>query len=418
MYRKELQVERWSIERLIPYARNARTHTDEQVAQIAASIAEFGFNQPVLISPDGSIIAGHGRVLAARRLGHSHVPVIVLEHLNENQKRAFMLADNKLALNAGWDEQMLRLELEALAEQDFPMQLTGFPEEELGALLADLADDAVDPDQVPEAKTQVTSQLGDLWELGDHRLLCGDGTDREHLDRVLGGASSDLVFSDLPYNANYSGKTPQRLTIANDNLGQEFGAFLRKACQTLLGVHAGPVYICMSSGELHRLHAAFVEAGGHWSTYVIWAKNTFTLGRSDYQRQYEPILYGWREGNKHFWCGDRNQGDVWNFDKPHCNDVHPTMKPVELIERAVSNSSRRGDVVLDPFVGSGSTVIACERTGRRARVVEIEPGYVDVVVRRWQIYSGGQARLAPEGRSFEEVAQQRLAAGPPEEAEA
>jgi DNA modification methylase len=405
-----LQVESWPLERLIPYARNARTHSGRQVAEIAASISAFGFNNPVLVDPDGGIIAGHGRVLAARKLGLSEVPVIVLSHLSENQKRAFMLADNRLALNAGWDEQMLRLELQTLAEAGFNLDLTGFDQQELDQLLASLGRQAlVDPDEVPELGAEMVTQPGDLWILGDHRLLCGDGTQGEDLERVLGGTGSDLIFADLPYNADYVGKTSHRLKIANDDLREQFGAFLTAACRSMLKVHAGPIYICMSSRELHRLYAAFTEAGGHWSTYVIWAKHTFTLGRSDYQRQYEPILYGWREGSRHYWCGDRNQGDVWYINKPHRNDAHPTMKPVELVERAITNSSRKGDVVLDPFAGSGTTVLACERTGRRARVVEIEPRYADVVVRRWQQYSGQVARLDQGGWNFEEVSEQRRA---------
>ena len=220
----------------------------------------------------------------------------------------------------------------------------------------------------------------------------------------------DLVFTDLPYNVDYVGKGSAKLKLANDNLGSEFGNFLMAACRSMLKVSQGSLYICMSSGELHRLYAAFTESGGHWSTYVIWAKSAFTLGRSDYQRQYEPILYGWRDGAKHYWCGDRDQADVWFIDKPHRNDLHPTMKPVALAERAIENSSRRGNVVLDPFAGSGSTVIACENTGRLGRAVEIDPRYVDAIVIRWQTYTGRRAVLDADGRGFEEVASERLRA--------
>jgi DNA modification methylase len=404
-----LQVQLWAIERLIPYARNARTHSDQQVAQIAASIAEFGFNNPVLTDPEGGIIAGHGRVLAARLLGHTEVPVIVLEHLNKNQKQAFMLADNQLALKASWDEAMLRLELEALTQSGFDVQITGFCQEELEQLLADLNRQvpAADPDEAPALDEEAVTEPGDLWVLGNHRLLCGDGTKHGDLERVLTGATSDMIFTDLPYNANYTGKTAHRLTIVNDNLGDQFVEFLDAACQAMLAVSRGAIYICMSSRELHNLHEAFLKAGGHWSTHLIWAKHTFTLGRSDYQRQYEPLLYGWKEGSPHHWCGDRDQGDVWFIDKPHRNDLHPTMKPVELVERAITNSSRKGDVVLDPFAGAGSTVLAAERTRRRACVIEIDPKYADVIVRRWQSYSGKQAQLEVGGQSFEQVAEQR-----------
>jgi DNA modification methylase len=219
----------------------------------------------------------------------------------------------------------------------------------------------------------------------------------EHRKRE--NAQCDLVFADLPYNVNYAGKNAKQMKIANDNLGDGFRDFLLAACQCMVNASRGPLYVCMSSSELHRLYAAFSEAGGHWSTYIVWVKNTFTLGRSDYQRQYEPILYGW--------CGDRNQGDVWFIDKPHANDLHPTMKPVELVERAIENSSRRGNLVLDPFAGSGSTVIACENLGRKARVIELDPGYADVIVRRWQNYTGRTAEREQDGRSFDQIAEER-----------
>src|SRR5260370_10937164 len=294
-----LKVEVWPLERLIPYARNGRTHSDQQVAQIAASIAEFGFINPVPADSAGGIIVGHGRVLAARKLGHTEVPVIVLGHLNENQKRAFMVADNRLALSAGWDEEMLQLELEALTQSGFNVQITGFDQRELDQLLTDLSRQALaDPDEAPAASDEVVTQPGDLWLLGEHRLLCGDGTKRGDLERVLDGFSSDLIFTDLPYNANYTGKTSSRLTIVNDNLGDQFGRFLAAACEAMLAVNSGPIYICMSSRELHHLYEAFSKAGGHWSTYVIWAKHHLTLGRSGYQRPYQPIFSGLLGGGR------------------------------------------------------------------------------------------------------------------------
>jgi DNA modification methylase len=404
-----LQVQSWPVSRLLPYARSARTHSDSQVNQIAASIAEFGFNNPVLADPSGSIIAGHARVLAARKLGYTEVPVIALAHLSEAQKRAFRLADNKLALNAGWNLDLLRQELEELAAQDFSLPLTGFLEEELQELLAQDKQQWNDPDEAPEVGSQAISSTGDLWLLGNHRLLCADATQPESLVRVLAGQHCQMVFTDLPYNVNYEGKTPRKLKLVNDNLGSRFGTFLTQACQAMLPVSDGPLYLCMSSSELHRLYAAFTEAGGHWSTYVIWAKNTFTLGRSDYQRQYEPILYGWPEGKQHFWCGARNQSDVWFIDKPHRNDLHPTMKPVALIEQALANSSRAGDLILDPYAGSGSTLIACEQQGRCACLVELDPCYVDVIVRRWQDHTGKRALLEHTRCTFEEVTAERLA---------
>ncbi len=282
MLREDLKIEAWAMDRLIPYARNARQHSEAQVAQIAASIAEFGFNNPLLVGPDGGIIAGHARLLAARKLGHTEVPVIVLGHLTENQKRAFVLADNKLALNAGWDSEMLRLELEALAEQNFDLELTGFDENELAEVLAqETTRGCLDPDSIPELETEPVSRAGDVWILGKHRILCGDGTYGEDVARVLDGKPCHLVFADPPYNVDYVGKGPDRMKLANDNLGTEFAAFLRSACDAILAVSQGPVYICMSSSELATLQSAFFDAGGHWSTWIIQSLSGITPGSAE-----------------------------------------------------------------------------------------------------------------------------------------
>jgi len=412
----DLQVVRWPVERLLPYARNARTHSDEQVAQIAASIAEFGWTNPILAGGDGVVIAGHARLLAARKLGITEVPVIILDHLSESQRRALVIADNRLALNAGWDEEMLRVELDALREDDFNLDLLGFGDDELEALLSEPDSEVTgntDDDAVPEPPETAVTVLGDVWLLGDHRLLCGDATNLEAVQKVLAGGLADMVFTDPPYNVNYGATMKDKLRgkkrkIANDNLGDGFEQFLRDVCANLLTVAKGAIYVCMSSSELHTLHRAFTESGGHWSTFVIWAKNTFTMGRSDYPRQYEPILYGWKEGTDHFWCGARDQGDVWLVKKPVANDLHPTMKPVELVERAVRNSSKSRDTVLDPFGGSGSTLIACEKAGRQARLIELEPKYCDVIVRRFQEFAGKPATLESDRRAFAEVAAERL----------
>jgi len=412
----DLQLVTWPVERLIPYARNARTHSDEQVAQIAASIAEFGWTNPILAGSDGIIIAGHARLLAARKLGMTEVPVIVLDHLTETQRRALVLADNRLALNAGWDEEMLRIELESIRDDGFDLDLTGFSDDELEDLLREPEEviaGNTDEDAAPEAPETAVTVPGDVWLLGDHRLLCGDATQIEAVEKVLAGGLADMVFTDPPYNVNYGATMKDKLRgkrrkIANDDLGEGFEQFLRDACVNMLAVTKGAVYISMSSSELHTLHKAFAAAGGHWSTFVIWAKNTFTMGRSDYQRQYEPILYGWKEGTDHYWCGARDQGDVWFVKKPVSNDLHPTMKPVELVERAIRNSSKSRDTVLDPFGGSGSTLIACEKAGRQARLIELEPKYCDVIVRRWQEFSGKEAKLEADARPFAEVAAERL----------
>jgi DNA modification methylase len=265
----------------------------------------------------------------------------------------------------------------------------------------------------PEVETEPVSRPGDLWLLGEHKLLCGDATQAEPYRTLLGEELADMVFTDPPYNVNYANTAKDKLRgtnrpILNDNLGEAFEAFLTAACQNLLEVTKGAVYIAMSSSELDTLQSAFRAAGGRWSTFIIWAKNTFTLGRSDYQRQYEPILYGWRDGADHFWCGARDQGDVWQIKKPAKNDLHPTMKPVELVERAVRNSSKTRDIVLDPFGGSGSTLIACEKAGRRARLIELDPKYVDVIVKRWQNWSGLQAIRVADGVAFDDVTAQAM----------
>lgn len=408
-----LQVLTWPVERLIPYARNARTHSDDQVAQIAASIAEFGWTNPLLVGSDGILIAGHARLLAARKLGMTEVPVIVLEHLTETQRRALVIADNQFAIRgAAWDEEMLRVELESLKEDGFGLDLVGFTDEELDGLLREpeqIPGGNTDEDAVPEEPETPITVPGDVWILGDHRLLCGDATQFGSFEKVLASGLADMVFTDPPYNVNYGATMKDKLRgkhrkIANDNLGQGFAQFLKEACSNILAVTKGAVYVCMSSSELATLQKVFREAGGHWSTFVIWAKNTFTMGRSDYQRQYEPILYGWKEGSDHYWCGARDQGDVWFVKKPVSNDLHPTMKPVELIERAIRNSSKSRDTVLDPFGGSGSTLIACERTGRQGRMIELEPKYCDVSILRWQEFTGKEAVHDSDGRPFGEIA--------------
>ena len=409
---ESLAIERWSLERLLPYAANARTHSESQVAQLAGSIVEFGFNVPVLVDERGVLIAGHGRLLAARHLGLAEVPVIRLDHLTDAQVRAYRLADNQLALNAGWDDELLSAELARLQEEGFGLDLIGFSAEELDALMAPLDDegdgqgDETGEDEVPEPPVDPVTRPGDLWILGRHRLLCGDSTVLADVEKVLGGAPANMCFTDSPYNVDYGapGKGGKGRRILNDALGGGFKQFLYDVCVNILAVTKGAVYMCMSSSELHTLQSAFLEAGGHWSTFIIWAKNTFTLGRSDYQRQYEPILYGWKEGGGHYWCGARDQGDVWSINKPARNDLHPTMKPVELVERAIGNSSRENEIILDPFGGSGTTLIACERMGRQARLLELDPKYVDVIVLRWQEQTGEAAILDGDGRTFTELA--------------
>lgn len=406
------KIEQWPTAKLVPYARNARTHSDAQVAQIAASIAEFGFTNPILAGSDGVIVAGHGRLAAAQKLGLDVVPVVVLDHLTPTQRRALVIADNRIAENAGWDEELLRVELEGLQDEGFDLDLTGFDADALAELLAGdepVNEGQTDEDAVPEVGETPVSRPGDVWRLGPHRLLCGDATVAASYEALLDGERVDMVFTDPPYNVNYANSAKDKLrgkdrAILNDNLGDGFYDFLLAALTPTVANCRGGIYVAMSSSELDVLQAAFRAAGGKWSTFIIWAKNTFTLGRADYQRQYEPILYGWPEGAQRHWCGDRDQGDVWQIKKPQKNDLHPTMKPVELVERALRNSSRPGSMVLDPFGGSGTTLIAAEKSGRVARLIELDPKYADVIVRRWQDWSGKQATREADGLSFDDQA--------------
>jgi DNA modification methylase len=407
------RIEHWPMDKLLPYARNARQHSDEQIAQIAASIAEFGFVNPCLVGADGVLVAGHGRLAAARKLGLSTVPVVVLDHLTPTQRRALVLADNRLAELSTWDNDLLRIELEALQDDGFDLDLTGFDADALAELLAGEEPEhegQTEDDAVPEIPEEPVSKPGDVWRLGPHRLVCGDATAAESYAQLFpDGERADMVFTDPPYNVNYANSAKDKLRgkhrpILNDALGAGFHDFLYDALSLLVAHTRGAIYVAMSSSELDTLQAAFRSAGGHWSTFIIWAKNTFTLGRADYQRQYEPILYGWPEGAERHWCGDRDQGDVWQIKKPQKNDLHPTMKPVELVERAIRNSSRPGDVVLDPFGGSGTTLIAAEKSGRVARLIELDPKYADVIVRRWQDWTGKQTTRESDGLAFDQAA--------------
>ncbi len=404
-------VEQWPLAKLIPYANNARTHDEAQVSQIAGSIVEFGFVNPILVGDDNIIIAGHGRLMAAQQLGLDTVPVIVLGHLSEMQRRALILADNKIAANAGWDEALLQLELNELQNLGFDLDVIGFSDTELEELMQfDDVDSKFDADAIPDVQETVISQAGDLWQLGDHRLLCGDSTKEDDVLSLMDGQLADMAFTDPPYNVDYGGSPKDKLRgkarhILNDKLGNDFYDFLKAALTHLLSVTKGACYVSMSSSELDTLQKAFRDAGGKWSTFIIWAKNHFTMGRADYQRQYEPILYGWKDGGEHFWCGARDQSDVWFVDRPVKSELHPTMKPIELVERAIRNSSKTRDVVLDLFGGSGSTLIACEKSGRSARLMELDTKYVDVIIRRWQDFTGRQASRGEDEVLFDTLAE-------------
>jgi DNA modification methylase len=410
--RINIEIEKWPITRLIPRITNPRTHTPEQVAQIAASIREFGWTNPVLVGADNDVIAGHARLLAARQLGMAEVPVIQLGHLSEAQRRALVIADNQLTINAGWSEETLRIELQALQEADFDLTLVGFDEDELARLLAaeEATSGLTDEDAVPEVLEAPISVAGDLWRLGQHVLLVGDATNEADVARLMNGAAADLVFIDPPYNCDYQGYTEEHLTIQGDRMsGAEFKQFLEAAflsCRAVIKPGAS-LYVCHSSSWQREFQNALEAAGFEVRCQIIWAKNTFAWGFGRYKFRHEPIFYAHVAGQSDAWYGDKSQSTLWEENKPAANRLHPTMKPVELIERALLNSSKAGDVVVDLFGGSGSTLIACERRGRAAWLMELDRRYADVICRRYQEYVGKPATLDGDGRTFDQIAQER-----------
>ena len=381
------QIEMVSIGQLLPYARNARTHDDAQVAQIAASIKEFGFNNPILIADDQSIVAGHGRLAAARKLGLTEVPVVRLSHLSDTQRKAYILADNRLALNAGWDNDLLKLELQELEIEGVDLEMLGFSKEELDGLLNSLepTEGLTDEDAVPETPEEPITKPGDIWILGKHRLMCGDSTSVDAVDRLMNGDKADMVFTDPPYGVDYKG-------INNDNRdGLEIllrGCFANYLTTSKSGA---AIYVFHSDRCADIFHTVFREFF-HFSSMIIWAKNSLTLSRTDYQSQHEPCLYGWMKNGSHAFYGDRKQVSLWRVDKEKVVG-HTTPKPVSLIEKALLNSSKSDDLVSDLFGGSGSTLIACEKTGRSCRMMELDPKYCDVIVKRWEEFTGQKARL-------------------------
>jgi DNA modification methylase len=408
------RIEIWPIEKLIPYARNPRTHSDAQVAQIAASIAEFGFVNPVLVDGQAGIIANHGRLLGAQALKLREVPVIVLDHLTPAQRKAYLIADNRLAELAGWDDDLLRLELLDLQLEEFDLGVIGFSDEELRDLLADpdeVSPGLTDEDAVPDAPDRPVSIGGDLWVLGRHRVLCGNATDLEAVRRLVGGEHADLVFTDPPYNVDYEGYTEDRLKIKGDRMSDaDFKQFLESAFHSYRNVvkPGASLYVCHASSVQREFQNALEAAGFEMRCQIIWAKNTFAWGHGRYKFQHEPIFYCHVARQSDAWYGDKSQSTLWQEKKPAANRLHPTMKPIELIERALVNSSKGGDCVLDLFGGSGSTLIACERRNRESRLMELDPKYTDVIVKRWQDYTGERAVLSGSDRSFDEVAAERL----------
>lgn len=382
----QLNVKYRKVEDLIPYVNNSRKHSDEQVAQISASIKEFGWTNPILIDGTNSIIAGHGRLMAARKLKMDQVPTIELDHLTDTQRKALVIADNKLALNADWDNTLLTIELDELLKDGFALDILGFNADELTALLEpEQVDGLTDEDAVPDVPDEPITKLGDIYQLGNHRLMCGDSTSIDAVDRLMDGRKADMVFTDPPYGVDYKG-------IHNDS---------RNGLEDLLrGVFANYIATSKSGASIYCFHSdrcadvfhkVFREFF-HFSSMIIWAKNSLTLSQTDYQSQHEPCLYGWMDNGSHSWYSDRKQTSIWKFDKERVIG-HTTPKPVGLVEKAITNSSKGGDLIIDLFGGSGSTLIASEKIGRNAIIMELDPKYCDVIVKRWEDFTGKKAVL-------------------------
>lgn len=381
-----------NIDELIPYANNARTHSKDQINKLRSSLREFGFINPILIDKDYNILAGHGRVMAAREEGIKEVPCVLVEHLTEAQKKAYILADNRLAMDAGWDDEMLALELENLKELDFDMDLTGFDAAEIDELFSNIHDkDVQDDDFDVDAALaeEPISKQGDIWLLGRHRLICGDSTKAEIYEKLMEGKKANLCVTDPPYNVNYTAGSENERKIKNDNMeDKNFYEFLLASFKNIFNSldDGAAAYIFHADTEGLNFRKAFKDAGFHLANVCIWAKQSLVLGRSDYQWQHEPILYGWKPTGKHRWYADRKQTTIWNFDRPTKSELHPTMKPVPLVAYPIQNSSMSNCIVLEPFAGSGSTLIACEQLGRICYAIELDEKYADVIVKRYIEY--------------------------------
>ena len=395
--------EKVNIDKLVPYARNARTHSKEQILQLRASLREFGFVNPVIVDKDLNIIAGHGRILAAKEEGITEVPCVFAEHLTEAQKRAYIIADNRLAMNAGWDMEMLSVEISELQGVDFDLSVLGFDEAELSKLMGDIEDvkdDDFDVDE--ELKKPAVTKVGDLWLLGNHRLICGDSTKIDTFTVLMDGKQANLVVTDPPYNVNYEGSAGK---LKNDNMADEaFYTFLLSAFKNMEAVMTkdASIYVFHADTEGLNFRKAFSDAGFYLSGTCIWKKQSLVLGRSPYQWQHEPVLFGWKKAGKHNWYSDRKQTTIWEFEKPKKNSDHPTMKPVPLIAYPILNSSMVNSIVLDPFGGSGSTLVACEQTERICYTIELDEKYCDVIVKRYveQVGDSDSVFLLRDGTKY------------------
>ncbi|MBQ1575390.1 MAG: site-specific DNA-methyltransferase [Oscillospiraceae bacterium] len=371
---------------LVPYANNARTHSQEQIAKLRSSLREFGFVNPVIVDRELNVLAGHGRIEAARAEGYTEVPCVFAEDLTEAQKKAYIIADNRMALDAGWDEELLSVEFQQLKDENFDLLLTGFDQKEIDDLLNgsggnDIEDDDFDLSAALEKAAFV--EPGDLWTVGRHRLLCGDATKAEDVEKLMGGKRANLIVTDPPYGVSF--KSSSGLAIQNDSIkGDEFYQFLLAAFQAMASVleNGGVAYVFHADTEGLNFRKAFIDAGFHLAGCCIWVKDSLVLGRSDYQWQHEPILYGFLQNGKHPWYSDRKQTTIWHFDKPKRNENHPTSKPLDLLAYPIGNSSQENSIVIDTFGGSGSTMMACEQMNRACFMMELDPKYASVILRR------------------------------------
>ena len=375
-----------SIDKLIPYVNNARTHSKEQINKLRSSLREFGFINPVIIGRDYGIIAGHGRVMAAREEGINEVPCVFVDHLTEAQKKAYIIADNRMALDAGWDEEILRVEIESLQAEAFDISLTGFGEDEISDLFGSDKNDVEDDDYDLTAALEKAAfvEKGDVWVVGRHRLVCGDATNEDDVATLMDGKRANLIVTDPPYGVSF--KSTSGLTIKNDSMkDEEFYNFLYKSFANMVAhtENGGAAYVFHADTEGLTFRKAFIDAGFHLAGVCIWAKNSLVLGRSDYQWQHEPVLYGFLQNGKHRWYSDRKQTTIWNFNKPKRNENHPTSKPLDLLSYPIRNSSQENAIIIDTFGGSGSTLMACEATNRICYTMELDEKYASVILRRY-----------------------------------
>jgi DNA modification methylase len=409
---EDLAVKYVAIGALEPYAANARTHSDDQIGQIVASIKEFGWTNPILVDGENGIIAGHGRLRAAQKLGMANVPVIELVGLSDVQKRAYILADNQLALNAGWDAPMLASELQELSAAGFDLDLIGFAD--LDALMADKTEGLTDEDAVPEAPKEPVTVSGDVWIMGGHRIVCGDSTDADVVEKVLAGVKPHLMVTDPPYGVEYSADWRNKALRADGSPigGRAIGAVMndnKADWREAWALFPGDVcYIWHAGNKAHMVAESLIACGLEIRAQIIWAKSQFVIGRGDYHPQHEPCWYAVRKGKTGHYDGGRKQSTIWNIDKPRKSETgHSTQKPVECMKRPIENNSSPGQAVYEPFSGSGTTIIAAEMTGRKCHAIELNPPYVDIAVIRWQEFTGQAATLEGDGRTFTEIAESR-----------